>query len=55
MQNPIKHMPMEADVGSGEKGPGHIETEQMIEEIGDKVSKTDKDRGEKDSKDQPAN
>jgi len=54
MENPIKHMPTEADVGSGEKGPGQKETEKMIEQVGDKVSETHEDIGQKDSKDKPA-
>jgi hypothetical protein len=54
MQNPIKHMPTEADVGSGEKEPGQKETEKMIEQVGDKVSETHGDLGQKDSKDKPA-
>ena len=53
MQNPIKHMPTEADVGSGEKGPGQKETEKMIEQVGDKVSETQDDQGGKNSKDRP--
>ena len=54
MENPIKHMPTEVDVGSGEKGPGQKETEKMIEQIGDKVNEThdEQDRGE--SKDKQA-
>jgi hypothetical protein len=36
MQEPIKHMDNEADVGSGEKGPAELETERMIEQIGEK-------------------
>lgn len=40
MQTPIKHMPTEADVGSGEKGPGERETDEMIEQVGDKVEET---------------
>lgn len=43
MQNPIKHMPSEADVGSGEKEPGQQETEKMIEQVGDKVDETKRD------------
>ena len=54
MQNPIKHMPTEADVGSGEKGPGQRETEKMIEQVGDKVSETRNDQGQKEGKDKPA-
>jgi 50S ribosomal subunit-associated GTPase HflX len=40
MQEPIKHMPTEADVGSGEKGPGEQETDEMIKQVGDKVEET---------------
>lgn len=54
MQNPIKHMPTEADVGSGEKGPGQKDTEKMIEQVGDKVGDTGSDLSPKDGKDKPA-
>lgn len=57
MQKPIRHMPTEADVGSGEKEPGQKETEKMIEQVGDKVRETHSDLGEKNSKegkDKPA-
>jgi len=54
MQNPIKHMPNEADVGSGEKGPAEKETERMIEQVGDKVSETHADQGRKDGREKPA-
>jgi hypothetical protein len=54
MENPIKHMPTEVDVGSGEKGPGQKETEKMIEQVGDKVGETHDDQVPKDSKDKPA-
>jgi hypothetical protein len=54
MENPIKHMPTEADVGSGEKGPGQKETEKMIEQVGDKVSETHEDQDQKDNRDKPA-
>lgn len=54
MQNPIKHMPTEADVGSGEKGPGQKETEKMIEQVGYKVNETHADQGKDVSKDKPA-
>ena len=40
MENPIKHLSTESDVGSGEKGPGQKETEKMIEQVGDKVDQT---------------
>ena len=40
MQKPITHMPTEADVGSGEKGPGERETDEMIKQVGDKVEET---------------
>ena len=52
MQKPITHMPAEADVGSGEKGPGEQETDEMIKQVGDKVDET---RHQPDKqKDQPA-
>jgi len=54
MQNPIKHLPNEADVGSGEKGPGERETDKMIEQVGDKVDETRRETGQQDSKDKPA-
>ena len=54
MQNPIKHMPTEADVGSGEKGPGQKETEKMIEQVGDKVSETHDEQKQKGGTDKPA-
>jgi hypothetical protein len=54
MQNPIKHMPTEADVGSGEKGPGQKETEKMIEQVGDKVSETHDEQNQKGGTDKPA-
>ena len=54
MENPIKHMPTEADVGSGEKGPGQKETEKMIEQVGDKVGEAHDDHDPKDGKDKPA-
>ena len=54
MENPIKHMPTEVDVGSGEKGPGQKETEKMIEQIGDKVSETHEEQDRGGSKDKPA-
>ncbi len=54
MENPIKHMPTEADVGSGEKGPGQKETEKLIEQVGDKISETHEDLWQKDGKDTPA-
>jgi hypothetical protein len=40
MQQKDTHMPNEADIGSGEKGPAEHETQKMIEQIGDKVSET---------------
>jgi hypothetical protein len=54
MQNPIKHMPNEADVGSGEKGPAEKETERMIEQVGDKISETHADQDRKDGREKPA-
>lgn len=54
MENPIKHMPTEADVGSGEKEPGQKETEKMIEQVGDKVGETHDEQGGKDKQDKPA-
>jgi hypothetical protein len=53
MQNPIKHMPTEADVGSGEKEPGQKETEKMIEQVGDKVDETHGEQGRKENRDKP--
>jgi 50S ribosomal subunit-associated GTPase HflX len=52
MQKPITHMPTEADVGSGEKGPGEKETDEMIKQVGDKVEETR--RQSEQQKDQPA-
>ncbi|MFS0754513.1 hypothetical protein ABC383_07415 [Noviherbaspirillum sp. 1P10PC] len=52
MQTPIKHMPAEADVGSGEKGPGERETDEMIKQVGDKVEETRRQSDKQ--KDQPA-
>ena len=40
MHEPGKNMTTEADVGSGEKGPGERETDQMIEEVADKIEET---------------
>jgi hypothetical protein len=54
MENPIKHMPTEADVGSGEKEPGQKETEKMIEQVGDKVSETHHEQGQGNQQDKPA-
>ncbi|MDB5825200.1 MAG: hypothetical protein JWR21_3904 [Herminiimonas sp.] len=34
MKAPIKHLPDEADIGSGEKSPGHRDTEKLIEQVG---------------------
>ncbi|MET0964001.1 MAG: hypothetical protein ABWY05_14480 [Noviherbaspirillum sp.] len=53
MQNRVTHMPTEADVGSGEKGPGERETEKMIEQVGDKVDETHREEKKPDS-DKPA-
>lgn len=54
MQNPIKHMPNEADVGSGEKGPGQKETEKMIEQVGDRVEETHREGKDANASDKPA-
>ena len=54
MQNRVTHMPTEADVGSGEKGPGERETEKMIEQVGDKVDKTQREEKQPDSSEKPA-
>jgi hypothetical protein len=34
MTTPI-NLPDEADIGSGEKSPGHRDTEKLIEQVGD--------------------
>lgn len=34
MKQPIRHLPDEADIGSGEKSPGHRDTEKLIEQVG---------------------
>lgn len=52
MRKPITHMPVEADVGSGEKGPGERETDEMIKQVGDKVEETRRQSDQ--PKDQPA-
>lgn len=44
MQQKVTHLPNEADIGSGEKGPAEHETQQMIEQIGDKVSETHQEK-----------
>lgn len=31
---PARSLPEEADIGSGEKGPGEHDTEKIIEEVG---------------------
>lgn len=54
MQKPISHISNEADVGSGEKGPGEQETDKMIEQVGDKVDETRQENSQQDSKDKPA-
>ncbi len=54
MEQPIKHMPTEVDVGSGEKGPGQKDTEKMIEQVGDKVGETRHEQGRDDQKEKPA-
>lgn len=33
MKAPIRHLPDEADIGSGEKTPGHQETEELIQQV----------------------
>jgi hypothetical protein len=53
-EHPIKHMPTEVDVGSGEKGPGQKDTEKMIEQVGDKVGETRDEQGRNDEQDKPA-
>lgn len=40
MQHKDTHLPNEADIGSGEKGPAEHETQKMIEQIGDKLDET---------------
>lgn len=40
MHEPAKDMTTEADVGSGEKGPGEKETDRMIEQVGKKQEET---------------
>lgn len=54
MAIPIKHMPNEADVGSGEKEPGQQETEKMIEQVGDKVEQTHHEGQHSGSAEKPA-
>ncbi len=54
MPNPIKHMPNEADVGSGEKGPGQKETEKMIEQVGDRVDDSKGEEKDANASDKPA-
>lgn len=53
MKPPITHLPDEADIGSGEKSPGHRDTEKMIEQVGNapaqKPPDRDKKQGNKDS------
>jgi hypothetical protein len=36
MAEPVRHLPDEADIGSGEKNPGQKDTEKMIEQVGRK-------------------
>jgi hypothetical protein len=54
MQKSVNHISHEADVGSGEKGPGEHETDKMIEQVGDKVDETHQENSQQDSKDKPA-
>jgi hypothetical protein len=54
MQNSVNHISNEADVGSGEKGPGEQETDKMIEQVGDKVDETHQEKNQQGSKDKPA-
>lgn len=54
MQNPVKHMPNEADVGSGEKGPGEQETDKMIEQVGDKIEEIHREEKQSDTSNKPA-
>jgi|GEM_PF-2753786 len=39
MKDQVKHMQDEPDIGSGEKNPGQVDTEKMIEQVG-KTQKT---------------
>ncbi|MES2537327.1 MAG: hypothetical protein V4632_15795 [Pseudomonadota bacterium] len=41
MIKPVKHLPDEADIGSGEKNPGQKDTEKMIEQVGNKTRERD--------------
>jgi hypothetical protein len=41
MTKPVKHLPDEADIGSGEKSPGQKDTEKMIEQVGNKTRERD--------------
>ena len=54
MQTPIKHMPHEADVGSGEKGPGERETDEMIAQVGDKLEESRRQSGQRNDQAKPA-
>ena len=54
MQTPIKHMPNEADVGSGEKGPAEKETDEMIRQVGDKVEETRRQSDQQQDQKRPA-
>jgi hypothetical protein len=49
MKPPLTHLPDEADIGSGEKSPGHRDTEKMIEQVGNsparKPPERDKEQG----------
>lgn len=54
MQQKDTHLPNEADIGSGEKGPAEHETQKMIEQIGDKVSETHQQKnGQRESSGNP--
>ncbi|MBK4734224.1 hypothetical protein [Noviherbaspirillum pedocola] len=54
MQQKETHLPTEADIGSGEKGPAEQETQKMIEQIGDKVSETHQQKdGQRERSDNP--
>lgn len=44
MKPPLTHLPDEADIGSGEKSPGHRDTEKMIEQVGDSPAQKPPDR-----------
>jgi DNA-binding PucR family transcriptional regulator len=48
MAEPVRHLPEEADIGSGEKNPGQKETEKMIEQVGDKAPQPGQDQRARD-------